>query len=328
MSDGRAGPSKRWPQLGFGAGLRAEHYEDILGKISPGGSLLDSTAGSRVDSDSDSDSDSRVDWFEATSENYMETGGRPLAVLESVRRDYPVALHGVALSIGGVDRLDADYLDALSALVARIEPAIVSDHLCWSSFAGRQLFDLLPLPMTEEILEHVASRVCEVQDRLGCRILLENPSTYLGWKCTNIPEAEFLTELAQRADCGLLLDVNNVHVTCTNMGLDPYRYIDAIAPERVGQIHLAGFEAMDGYLFDTHSRPVSEEVWALYRHAIGHIGQRTTMVEWDADIPSWSRLGEEVDRARCVERAVLQLERAPMDRADSHEATHDISDPH
>jgi hypothetical protein len=297
----RAGPAIRWPQLGFGAGLRAEHYEDVL-------------SGPR-----------QVEWFEAISENYMETRGRPLAVLESVRRDYPVALHGVSLSIGGADRLDVNYLDALAALVKRIEPAIVSDHLCWSSVGGRQLYDLLPLPLTQEVLEHVVSRVRQVQDRLGRRILLENPSTYVGWQCTNIPEAEFLTELAERADCGLLLDVNNVHVTCTNMGLDPLAYIDAIAPDRVGQMHLAGFEERDGYLFDTHSRPVSEAVWALYRHALEHIGPCTTMVEWDADIPSWSRLVEEVDRARLVEQAARRP--APVELIHPQEVAYGVSDP-
>jgi uncharacterized protein (UPF0276 family) len=310
VRNGRAGPDDRWPQLGFGVGLRAEHYEDVLAETSSGRSLRDEG----------------IDWFEAISENYMETGGRPIAVLESVRRDYPVALHGVALSIGGTDRLDAHYLDALSALVERIEPAIVSDHLCWSSFAGRQLFDLLPLPLTEDVLEHVAARVREVQDHLRCRILLENPSTYLGWRCTDIPEAEFLTELAQRADCGLLLDVNNVHVTCTNMNLDPVDYIDSIAPERVGQIHLAGFETRDGYLFDTHSRPVSEPVWALYRHALGRIGPRATMVEWDADIPNWSRLVEEVEQARRESQPVLEPEQLLTNHVGSQEARVDGSE--
>jgi hypothetical protein len=300
VNERRAGPEIRWPQLGFGVGLRAEHYEDVL-------------SGSP-----------KVEWFEAISENYMETGGRPLAVLESVRRDYPVALHGVSLSIGGADCLDVDYLDALAALVERIEPEIVSDHLCWSSAGGRQLFDLLPLPLTEEVLEHVVSRVRQVQERLGRRILLENPSTYLAWQCTSIPEAEFLTELAERADCGLLLDVNNVHVTCANMGLDPFAYIDAIAPDRVGQMHLAGFEERDGYLFDTHSRPVSNEVWALYRHAREHIGPCTTMVEWDEDIPSWSRLVEEVDRARLVEQEARRPE--PVEFPRSHEGAYGISD--
>ncbi len=287
MIERRAGPDTCWPQLGFGAGLRAEHYEDVLRGASSGPSAADW----------------EIDWFEVISENYMETGGRPLAVLEAVRRDYPVALHGVSLSIGGSDPLDPDYLGALAALVERIEPAIVSDHLCWSSVGGRQLFDLLPLPLTEEVLTHVVSRVRQVQDRLGRRILLENPSTYVAWECSVIPEAEFLTELAERADCGLLLDVNNIHVTCTNMGLDPFAYVDAIALDRVGQIHLAGFEKRNGYLFDTHSRPVSEEVWALYRHVLELTGPRSAMVEWDADIPSWSRLVEEVDRARLVAQA-------------------------
>jgi hypothetical protein len=274
----RADPAGNWAQLGFGVGLRAEHYDDVL-----------SGAGG-------------VEWFEAISENYMETSGRPLTVLEAVRRDYPVALHGVALSIGSTDPLDAGYLDLLAALVDRIEPVIVSDHLCFSSAGGRQLYDLLPLPLTEEALAHVAVRVERVQDRLGRRILLENPSTYVAWQSSTIPEAEFLAELADRADCGLLLDVNNVHVSCTNADLDPIAYLDRIPAERVGQIHLAGFEDMGTHLFDTHSRPVSDAVWRLYRYARERIGPVSTMVEWDADIPSWSTLVAEVDRARSVDR--------------------------
>ncbi len=299
MEPQRAGSAIQWPQLGFGAGLRAEHYEDVLA------------------------SSAEIDWFEAISENYMETGGRPLAVLETVRRDSPVALHGVSLSIGGVDPLDSDYLDALAALVERIEPAIVSDHLCWSSSGGHQLFDLLPLPLTEEALEHVVSRINQVQDRLRRRILIENPSTYLAWQSSSIPEAEFLTELAERADCGLLLDVNNAHVTCTNMGLDPQAYIDAISPGRVGQLHLAGFEERDGYLFDTHSRPVSEQVWALYRYTLDQIVPGAVMVEWDADIPSFSRLVEEVDRARHMEHELRHPEL--LEHAHLHGSTNGIS---
>jgi uncharacterized protein (UPF0276 family) len=276
-------PQSHWPQLGFGAGLRVEHYDDVL-------------SGAQG-----------ADWFEAISENYTDTGGRPLEVLDAVRRDYPVALHGVALSIGGTDPLDSAYLAGLKALVDRIEPAIVSDHLCWSSFEGRPLFDLLPLPMTEEALEHVIVRVQRVQDLLGRRILLENPSIYLDWETSRIPEPEFLAELAHRADCGLLLDVNNVYVSSVNLDFDPVAYLDAIPRERVGQIHLAGFTDMGSYLFDTHSRPVSEEVWTLYAHACARFGSVATMVEWDDDIPEWERLAAEIDRARTVHTQTTNL---------------------
>jgi hypothetical protein len=279
----RAGAAADWPRLGFGAGLRAEHYDDVLA----------GTTG--------------VEWFEAISENYMDTNGRPLAVLEAVRRDHPVALHGVALSIGSADPLDTSYLQALAALVERIEPAIVSDHLCWSSVDGRALFDLLPLPLTEECLDHVAARVRAVQEVLGRRILLENPSTYLAWKCSEIPEPEFLAELAERADCGLLLDVNNVYVSSVNLGFDPAAYLDAIPAHRVGQVHLAGFTDLGTHLFDTHSRPVDDEVWRLYARTLERMGPVTTMVEWDDDIPPWSRLVEEIDRARRIRDQVLPV---------------------
>jgi uncharacterized protein (UPF0276 family) len=272
----RAGAATDWAWLGFGAGLRAEHYEDVL-RGAPG-----------------------AEWFEAITENYMDTGGRPLAVLEAVRRDYPVALHGVALSIGSTDPLDEGYLRALEALVERIEPQIISDHLCWSGVDGRQLFDLLPLPLNDETLEHVVERVQRVQDFLGRRILLENPSTYLAWRTSTIPEPEFLAELAGRADCGLLLDVNNVYVSSVNLGFDPVAYLDAIPAQRVGQVHLAGFSEMGSYLFDTHSQPVSDEVWELYAYTLERMGPLTTMVEWDAEIPAWRRLAEEVGRARGV----------------------------
>jgi uncharacterized protein (UPF0276 family) len=189
-------------------------------------------------------------------------------------------------------------LKALRDLVDRIEPALISDHLCWSSVDGRALFDLLPLPLTEECLAHVAERVRMVQDALGRRILLENPSTYLRWNASTISEAEFLSELAERADCGLLLDVNNVHVSAVNLDFDSRAYLDAIPAHRVGQIHLAGFSDMGTYLFDTHSCAVSDEVWDLYRYALQRIGSVASMVEWDDDIPPWVRLVEEVDRAR------------------------------
>jgi uncharacterized protein len=263
-----------WPRLGFGVGLRAEHYEHILGERPP------------------------VDWFEAITENYLDSDGRPLHILEQVRRDHPLALHGVALSIGSTDPLDARYLARLRALIARVQPALVTDHLCWTGVGGRAVYDLLPLPYTEETLRHVVERVRRVQDALGCRIALENPSTYVAFRHSTMSEWEFLAEMATAADCGLLLDVNNVYVSACNLGFSAQRYLDAIPPARVAQMHLAGFTDMGTYLFDTHSAPVHEEVWALYRHAVARFGSGATLVEWDADIPPFERLHAEAERAR------------------------------
>lgn len=264
-----------WPELGYGLGLRAEHYTDVLEGRPPG-----------------------VDWFEVISENFMDTGGRPLRILESVRRDYAVALHGVGLSIGSSDPLNESYLSSLSDLVDRIEPSLVTDHLCWTGTRGRGLYDLLPLPYTDEVLGYVAERVIRVQDRLGRRILLENASTYIEWDASQMPEQQFLGELARATDCGILLDVNNVYVSCTNHGLDAARYIDELPADRVGQFHLAGFTDMGSYLFDTHSAPVCDEVWTLYRRAVARFGAGATLVEWDDQIPSFERLCEELARAR------------------------------
>jgi len=263
-----------WPRLGFGAGLRPDHFDDLL--TAP----------------------HRVDWLEAISENFMDSGGRPLHVLETLRREVPIALHGVALSIGSADPLNETYLARLASLVKRIEPALVTDHLCWSGVGGRALFDLLPLPYTEEALRHVVRRVTAVQERLGRRILLENPSTYIAFEQSTIPEWEFLTAVAEGADCGILLDVNNVHVSAFNQGFDPADYLRGLPPARIGQIHLAGFTDMGNYLFDTHSAPVHEEVWQLYQLAVRLFGSVSTLVEWDADIPPFSRLCDEVDHAR------------------------------
>lgn len=266
--------------LGYGVGLRAEHYEDFL-------------AGRP-----------RVDWIEAITENYMDTGGRPLCILERLRRDLPVALHGVALSIGSVDPLDGAYLASLRALVRRLEPVLVTDHLCWTGVGGRSLFDLLPLPLTEEALAHVVERTRAVQDLLGRRILLENPSTYVAYRHSTIPEWEFLKELAERADCGLLVDVNNVYVSAFNLGFDPYAYLDALPVERVGQIHLAGFTDRGTYLFDTHGAPVDERVWDLYAHAVERFGTVATLIEWDEDIPPIERVCAEAERARQIAEPV------------------------
>ena len=263
-----------WPRLGFGVGLRAEHYHHVLTARPP------------------------VDWFEVITENCLDTGGQPLRTLEQVRRDYRVALHGVALSIGSTDPLDERYLVRLRALIDRIEPALVTDHLCWTGVAGRKLYDLLPLPYTEETLRHVVERVRRVQDALGRRIALENPSAYVAFRHSAMREWEFLAAVATEADCGLLIDVNNIHVSGHNLGFEPYRYLDAIPAERVAQMHLAGFTDMGTYLFDTHSAPVHEDVWALYRHAVARFGAAATLVEWDADIPPFERLQAEADRAR------------------------------
>lgn len=273
-----------WPRLGFGAGLRSAHYAEVLGGRPA------------------------VDWFEAITENYMGTGGRPLAVLLAVRRDFPVALHGVGLSIGSVDPLNPVYLDRLERLVERVEPALVTDHLSWSSVDGRSLFDLLPLPYTQEALAHVVERVARVQERLGRRILLENPSTYITYRASTIPEHEFLAEVASRSDCGILLDVNNVYVSARNHGLDAHAYIDALPAERIGQIHLAGFSDRGDYLFDTHSAPVADAVWDLYARAVRRFRQASTLIEWDAEIPPLARLCQEVDCARGIHTAATSTE--------------------
>lgn len=277
MTDEIRGPVPLpWPRLGCGMGLRREHYEHVL------------------------ETRPRVEWFEVVTENFLDTGGRPLAVLDAVRRDYPVALHGVALSIGSVDPLDERYLRRLRLLVERVEPALVTDHLCWTGVDGRSLYDLLPVPYTEEALAHVSTRIRQVQDRLGRRLLLENPSTYVEYRCSQMPEWEFLAALADEADCGILLDVNNVHVTCTNHGHDPVRYLEAIPRGRVGQVHLGGFTDLGTFLFDTHSTRVAPEVWRLYEHALRRFGRAATLVEWDAAIPPFATVAEEVAHARAI----------------------------
>ncbi len=269
------------PDLGHGVGLRREHFDRVLS---------DRTG---------------VDWFEVISENYLVKGGRPLQILERVRRDYPLVLHGVSLSIGSADPLDRGYLDRLRDLAARIEPAWVSDHLCWTSIGGHNSHDLLPLPYTEETLDHVVSRLVAVQDHLGRRIALENASTYLRFAGSSIPEWEFLGEVAHRADCGILLDVNNVYVSAVNHGFDPEKYLAAVPAERVWEIHLAGHTDRGSHLLDTHSTHVCDEVWELYRFASRRIGAVASLVEWDEDIPDWDTLEAESARARDAQHQAL-----------------------
>jgi hypothetical protein len=263
-----------WPRLGFGLGLRPPHYQQAIANAL------------------------RIDWWEVISENFMVAGGNPRRVLRAVREKWPVVLHGVSLSIGSVDPLDEDYLSRLATLVTEVEPPIVSDHLCWSSFGGHAAHDLWPLPYTEQALAHVVSRVAHVQDRLRRRILLENPSSYVTFVASELSESEFLAEVARRADCGILLDVNNVFVSCTNHGWDPKAYLAEIPPERVGQIHLAGHTDHGTYLLDTHDQPICDAVWELYRTAVERFGHVSTMIERDDNIPVLDELVGELDRAR------------------------------
>jgi uncharacterized protein (UPF0276 family) len=273
--------SASFPYLGHGIGLRTRHYPEVL-------------AGT-----------ARPDWFEAISENFMIRGGRPLAVLERARAVAPVVLHGVSLSLGAVDPPPAAYLDALAALVARVEPAWVSDHLCWGSFGRHYAHDLLPLPYTEEALAVVVDHVGRVQDRLARRILVENVSSYVAFRHSTMAEWEFLAAVAERADCGILLDVNNVWVSARNHGFSPAAYLDALPAARIGQFHLAGHQDHGTHLLDTHDHPVPEPVWELYRHAVARFGQVSSLVEWDDDVPPLDRLLAEAELARSAEAEVL-----------------------
>jgi uncharacterized protein len=267
--------------IGHGVGLRPPHYARIL------------------------DGSARADWFEVISENFMIRGGRPLLVLEKARAQAPIVLHGVSLNLGGADPLRVGYLDELAALIARFEPAWVSDHLCWGSIGGHYAHDLLPLPYTEEALELSAARIGQVQERLGRRILIENVSSYLTYRYSAMPEWEFLTAVAERADCGILLDVNNIYVSAQNHGFSAEEYIREIPPERVGQIHLAGHSDAGTHLVDTHDHPVCEPVWELYRQALRRCGRVSTLVEWDDRIPEFEELAAQAQRARTIAAEVL-----------------------
>lgn len=239
-------------------------------------------------------------FVEGHSENFFCEGGPALAWLERIRALYPLSLHGVGLSLGSCDPLDEAHLARLVALVRRFEPELVSEHLSWSSFGGRHANDLLPLPLTEEAAGHVASRIRQVQDRLGREMLVENISSYVRLGESAMPEWEFATAVARRAGCRLLLDVNNIWVNAANHGFDPQRYVDAIDPALVGEIHLGGFERTPEALIDTHGTPVSDEVWKLYARAIARFGRRPTLIEWDTDVPALDVLLAEAARAASI----------------------------
>jgi uncharacterized protein (UPF0276 family) len=241
-----------------------------------------------------------VAWLEVHSENYYADGGPALAALDDIRRDYPLSLHGVGMSLGSTDPLDDQHLRKLKRLIARTDPALVSEHLCWSGIGGRHLNDLLPLPYTEEALDHVCRRVAEVQDSLGRELLVENVSSYLAFVGATIPEWEFVAAVARRAGCKLLLDVNNIYVNAVNHGFDPDTYLAAIPGEAIAEIHLAGFDASGPCLIDTHGAAVAPDVWALYDRAIARFGARPTLIEWDTDIPPFATLEREAATAQAI----------------------------
>jgi hypothetical protein len=239
-----------------------------------------------------------VDWFEILSENYMQTRGRPLELLARIAERYPIAMHGVSLSIGGTEPLDFDYLSELKALRDRTRARWVSDHLCWTGTAGLNTHDLLPLPYTEESLMHVARRVRQVQDFLQAPLALENPSTYLEYAGSTMTEWDFLAALAREADCALLLDVNNVYVSAYNHGFDPQVYLDAVPFDRVVQLHVAGHTNYETHIVDTHIGPVVDPVWHLLGQAYERSGGASVLLEWDAEIPSFEETHREAMRAR------------------------------
>jgi uncharacterized protein (UPF0276 family) len=260
--------------LGFGLGLRVDHYEQIL---------RDHPA---------------VDWFEVLTENYMVDGGKPLYYLDAIRSHYPMVMHGVSLSIGGTEPLNEKYLAALKTLIARIEPEWVSDHLCWTGVEGTNLHDLMPLPYTEEAVAHVAARVRQVQDYLGRQILLENVSSYVTYQTSDLMEWEFLAAVADASDCLILLDINNIYVSSHNHGFDSHDYLRGVPEQRVRQFHLAGHSFNGDLIIDTHDHDVPDPVWALYAQAVRRFGDVSTMIERDDRIPPLDSLLAELEQAR------------------------------
>lgn len=277
---------KTAPSPGFGLGLRPDHYPDFLREPQP------------------------VDWLEIISENYMVPGGKPLAMLDAIRADYPMVMHGVSLSIGSDEPLDMDYLAALKALERRVEPLWISDHLCWTGINAHNTHDLLPLPYDAPALDCVVENIGRVQDYLGRRILIENPSSYVTFRSSDRSEWEFLAEMAGRADCLLLLDVNNIYVSARNHGFDPEDYLAGLPVDRIQEIHLAGHSDMGDYVIDTHDADVCDAVWDLYASAIRRFGSVATMIERDDAIPPLADVLAELDCARALAARALEPEHA------------------
>ena len=265
----------------FGLGLRTEHYNDFLEKPQP------------------------VDWLEVISENFMVDGGKPLTILDRIRANYPMTMHGVSMSIGSIDGLDKSYLNKLRALEQRIEPMWVSDHLCWTGVHGKNIHDLLPLPYTEEALQVIARNVMQAQDALQRPLVLENVSSYVEFDTSEMTEWEFLSEVCQATGCYLLLDINNVYVSAFNHGFSATDFIQGVPSDRVLQFHLAGHQDNGDYLIDTHDHAVCEGVWDLYQQALIQFGPIPTMIEWDDNIPPLKELLSELDKARGIVSSVL-----------------------
>ncbi len=262
--------------LGFGLGLRPDHYQTILAEKPS------------------------VDWFEILTENYLIPGGKPLDFLDKIRQDYPMVMHGVSMSLGSFDPIDLEYLTAVKQLIKRVQPKWISDHLCWTGIAQKNMHDLLPLPYTEEAIQHVSNKIMQAQEFLGQQILIENLSSYITYQQSQMPEWEFLSEVAHRADCLILLDVNNVYVSAMNHEFKPMDYMNAIPAKRVRQIHLAGHSNEQGCIIDTHDHPIIDPVWDLYEKTLRRMGKVSTMIERDDHIPPLSELLQELKFARKI----------------------------
>ena len=264
-----------------GIGLRLDHFEAIQ-KQQP-----------------------EIPWFEILSDNYLSEGTTQRDFLQTIRENYPVTFHGVGLSIGSTDPLNKNYLKKLKTLKDEIQPAWISDHLCWTSAHGVVTHDLIPLPYTNTVVDHIVDRIMQVQDYLGEQLVIENVSSYLEFKDTDMTEWDFINEVISKSDCRLLLDVNNIYVSAQNHHFDAMEYLLAMPKDRVAEIHLAGYEDRGTHLLDTHSRPVTPPVWELYKKALQHVGDVPVLIEWDNDIPSLERVIEEADKAETIRREIL-----------------------
>jgi len=269
------------PFLGFGLGLRTEHYQHVI------------------------DNKPQVDWFEIISENYMVPGGKPLANLDTIRQDYPMVMHGVSMSIGSTDSVNKDYLKKLKQLIDRVEPKWISDHLCWTAVDNINSHDLLPLPYNESTIDHLVDRIKQVQDTVGRQMLIENLSSYVTYNNSDMPEWEFVNEIAKRADCYILLDLNNIFVSANNHHFEPKDYVNGIDSDRVMQFHLAGHSYNGDMIIDTHDHDVCDPVWSLYEYALSKFGAVSTMIERDDNIPPFEQLRQELSIAEKIAGKVL-----------------------